>query len=318
MEAKERSKRDRSDFMCPICLSILIEPVTMPCKHCLCKPCFDQNVEVTSLNCPFCKTRIGTWCRKSKKDNKIIDHKLWKIIQEDFPDEVRKRLEGLDDSINEAEESFPCLPIHNFCEEGEIKADFEKEMEKLQEDERKKREEEIKKSEEYIKQLQLIEKTDSNRQSVATPPKKPLGPLDSFFNKTPRSNSSKAIVTSKKTSSDSSPPTASVSCDNSTPSSSRMSDIENAADGSNDVFGFDPDIVQQQLQCELRLKQELADAELARKLQLEFDKQPVKSSPRQYGLRDRHQEKQQITTKKRPRQLSIEDTMNLGKKKKLA
>ena len=46
-----------SDVMCPICLSIMIEPVLMPCNHMLCLPCFNETVDQTSLQCPLCRKR---------------------------------------------------------------------------------------------------------------------------------------------------------------------------------------------------------------------------------------------------------------------
>ena len=32
--------------------------------------CYQQNIQVTSIHCPFCKMRIGTWNRKAKDINK--------------------------------------------------------------------------------------------------------------------------------------------------------------------------------------------------------------------------------------------------------
>ncbi|KAK8728728.1 hypothetical protein OTU49_009115 [Cherax quadricarinatus] len=46
-----------ADVMCPICLSILVEPVTLPCSHSLCRPCFNQHLAKTSLECPICRRR---------------------------------------------------------------------------------------------------------------------------------------------------------------------------------------------------------------------------------------------------------------------
>ena len=45
------------DVICPVCLSIMIEPVRMPCNHLLCMPCFKDNVDQTALHCPMCRTR---------------------------------------------------------------------------------------------------------------------------------------------------------------------------------------------------------------------------------------------------------------------
>ena len=45
------------------------------------QPCFEKNIELTNLLCPFCKKRIGTWCRKAKKVETLVNKVLWKKIQ---------------------------------------------------------------------------------------------------------------------------------------------------------------------------------------------------------------------------------------------
>jgi hypothetical protein len=40
----QEERIDLSDLMCPICLSIFIEPVSMPCQHVLCMPCFQVRI----------------------------------------------------------------------------------------------------------------------------------------------------------------------------------------------------------------------------------------------------------------------------------
>ena len=88
-------KSDLDAVGCEICLEILIEPITMPCAHRLCKPCFNTNFDMTSMHCPFCKKRLSTWRRKAgKKVDELIDQKLWTQIQTDFPTEIQKRLSG--------------------------------------------------------------------------------------------------------------------------------------------------------------------------------------------------------------------------------
>lgn len=91
-----------TDFLCPICLEILIEPVQMPCKHELCMECFKGHVEDTSLTCPMCRLRIAVWVRKNMKSNTLINKERWELIKRLFPDRVKRRLEGGDD----LEESF--------------------------------------------------------------------------------------------------------------------------------------------------------------------------------------------------------------------
>lgn len=85
-----------SDASCPICRSILIEPVTLPCSHGFCYSCFEGTMENNTLTCPLCRIRIGSWLRTAKKENKIINDTLWKIIQNKFPNEIQKKKEGED------------------------------------------------------------------------------------------------------------------------------------------------------------------------------------------------------------------------------
>ena len=81
-------------YGCSICLEILFEPITMPCNHKMCKPCFAKNLELTNLHCPFCKKRIGTWCRKAKNLDNLVDKPLWTFIQENYATELQNRIKG--------------------------------------------------------------------------------------------------------------------------------------------------------------------------------------------------------------------------------
>lgn len=105
------------DCLCPICLEILIEPVTMPCQHELCMPCFQQNVKVKknygekfplALNvsaffqeanffCPLCRLRISCWARTAANDHKLIDQNRWRQIRKFYPNEVASRMSGRSD-----------------------------------------------------------------------------------------------------------------------------------------------------------------------------------------------------------------------------
>lgn len=90
-----------NDVLCPICRSILIEPVTLPCHHAFCSSCFKETVANTNLVCPLCRVRIGSWLRTSKKDNKIVNLVLWDAIQKHFPVQVKNKLEGNEDYFEE-------------------------------------------------------------------------------------------------------------------------------------------------------------------------------------------------------------------------
>lgn len=86
-----------TDFTCPICLQILIEPVVMPCEHELCKPCFKQNVEEANFLCPLCRMRISSWARKNSRSGTLVNLKRWEQIQKLFPEKCKKRLRGEED-----------------------------------------------------------------------------------------------------------------------------------------------------------------------------------------------------------------------------
>ena len=79
---------------CPVCLNIFIEPVVLPCEHCLCKPCFDEIVKKSNLQCPLCRKRIGSWARLQTRNGTLVNKEKWNYIQKAFPEEVKARLTG--------------------------------------------------------------------------------------------------------------------------------------------------------------------------------------------------------------------------------
>ena len=86
---------DKQSCTCPICMYIMIEPVTMPCKHTLCIYCYKQTVAQSNLVCPICRQRISVWARRAAKTNTLVDQKKWVVIQRAFPQKVKKRMEGM-------------------------------------------------------------------------------------------------------------------------------------------------------------------------------------------------------------------------------
>ncbi|KAJ8310795.1 hypothetical protein KUTeg_012660 [Tegillarca granosa] len=138
------------DCMCPICMCIFVEPVTMPCTHTLCMPCFKKNVEEASLTCPMCRTRISVWARRASKNRKLINEKLWIDIQSLFPDKVKKRIDGDDE---EGVEVF-MHPIINIAQPGEIRKEYEEQLQRLAEQREKEQQKEFEASEALIRKLQ--------------------------------------------------------------------------------------------------------------------------------------------------------------------
>lgn len=83
-----------SDCTCPICLEILIEPVNVPCKHEVCKKCFETMLDQTNLCCPMCRIRLSTWARNARSSNTLVNVDRWNILQKMFSQEIKNRLEG--------------------------------------------------------------------------------------------------------------------------------------------------------------------------------------------------------------------------------
>ncbi|TRY75306.1 hypothetical protein TCAL_01650 [Tigriopus californicus] len=165
---------DVSDVLCHICLSILIEPVTMPCQHRMCKVCFHRNLEVNSLLCPMCKKRIGTWARR-RKDHELVDQELWRQIQDQFPQRVETKLAGIEEDAEDLEDLFPCVPTHQYTDQGDIKAEFEAELQKARHVQDHARVQAEALSLELIQQLQKQDQAEqaSQSSSCAGTPKPP-------------------------------------------------------------------------------------------------------------------------------------------------
>ncbi|KAF7287623.1 hypothetical protein GWI33_005975 [Rhynchophorus ferrugineus] len=169
-----------SDIICPICRTVLIEPVSLPCNHVFCKFCFDSTMENANLVCPLCRIRVGSWYRRTKK-------------------EVENKYKGIDNVI---EQDKPTIIV---SKPGEIRKEYETEKQKQEEELKKLHEEEekasaalikqLKQEEEYINQLEQekirldeeFARKISNELMPSTSKltkdldKKRLGPLDKFL-----------------------------------------------------------------------------------------------------------------------------------------
>ncbi|KAB0342855.1 hypothetical protein FD754_019781 [Muntiacus muntjak] len=125
------------ECQCHICVEILIEPVTLPCNHTLCKACFKSTVEKANLCCPFCRHRI---------------------IQKHYPEESRLRV-----SEQQSEEIVDdSQPVHLLSQPGELRREYEEERSKVEAERQAIQEEENKASEEYIRRL-LAEEEERKR-----------------------------------------------------------------------------------------------------------------------------------------------------------
>nr|CAB3265635.1 ZF(RING)-238 zinc finger protein [Phallusia mammillata] len=84
------------DAMCPICLEILVEPVTLCCDHDLCKVCYENHFLKGDFKCPLCKTRLNSWARKKAKYGTMVNEEKWKQIQEQFGSLIERKESGQD------------------------------------------------------------------------------------------------------------------------------------------------------------------------------------------------------------------------------
>ncbi|KAI4901366.1 hypothetical protein NFI96_014161 [Prochilodus magdalenae] len=142
-------KLTRADCLCPICLEIFLEPVTLPCAHTFCKPCFLETVDKANMCCPLCRKRVSTWARLNGRNKTLVNLELWKRIQDAFPTQCQRRLNGID----EEEEINILVPKPRVCQPGELRREYEDQISKLVEEKRALEEAERRASEEYIQRL---------------------------------------------------------------------------------------------------------------------------------------------------------------------
>ncbi|XP_061733662.1 E3 ubiquitin-protein ligase rnf168-like isoform X2 [Nerophis ophidion] len=150
---KGKGKRTKTlsfdDCVCPVCLEMFLEPVTLPCTHTFCKVCFLESVDKSTLCCPLCRKRVSTWARQNNKNKTLVNEQLWRQIQISFPQHCQRRLCG-QDAITEDEVGvfFPRV-----SQPGELRQEYQEQVTKLTEEKRELDEEEQRASEEYIQRL---------------------------------------------------------------------------------------------------------------------------------------------------------------------
>ncbi|XP_007947615.1 E3 ubiquitin-protein ligase RNF168 [Orycteropus afer afer] len=150
-----------SECQCRICVEILIEPVTLPCNHTLCNPCFQSTVEKANLCCPFCRRRVSSWTRYHTRRNSLVNMELWETIQKYYPKECKLRACG-----QESEEIVDDYqPVRVLSIPGELRKEYEEEINKVKAERQASEEEENKASEEYIQRLLAEEEEEEKRQA---------------------------------------------------------------------------------------------------------------------------------------------------------
>ncbi|XP_061638630.1 E3 ubiquitin-protein ligase rnf168 isoform X2 [Phyllopteryx taeniolatus] len=95
-KAKGEETLSLDDCLCPVCLEMFLEPVTLPCSHTFCKGCFLDSVYKSTLYCPVCRRRVSTWARQNNKNKTLVNQQLWERIQISFPQHCQRRLSGQD------------------------------------------------------------------------------------------------------------------------------------------------------------------------------------------------------------------------------
>ncbi|KAF7211680.1 E3 ubiquitin-protein ligase rnf168 [Nothobranchius furzeri] len=154
-DGRRDSVLTREDCLCPVCLEIFIEPVTLPCTHTFCKSCFLESVDKSTLCCPLCRKRVSNWVRLNSKNNTLVDQKLWNRIQTCFPLQCQRRLSGQDTE----EDYLGLVGVPRVSLPGELRQEYEDQVTKLMEERRAQDEEERRASEELI-QMMLAEEEE--------------------------------------------------------------------------------------------------------------------------------------------------------------
>lgn len=160
MAASKDAIPSLAECQCGICMEILLEPVTLPCNHTLCNPCFQSTVEKANLCCPFCRRRVSSWTRYHTRRNSLVNTDLWEIIQKHYAKECKLRVSGQESK--EIVDDYQ--PIRLLSKPGELRREYEEEISKVEAERQASKEEENKASEEYIQKLLAEEEEEEKRQ----------------------------------------------------------------------------------------------------------------------------------------------------------
>ncbi|KAK7881971.1 hypothetical protein WMY93_028145 [Mugilogobius chulae] len=178
VEQEAAGSRDlsREDCLCPICLEIFIEPVTLPCTHTFCKVCFLESVDKATLCCPMCRKRVSTWARQHSRTNTLVNEPLWARIQRAFPQCCDRRLQGHDTEYTEKRRK------KRERRERERKRERERAQRGRERERDREREEERREKRERREERNSASQLDQSHVSEATPvKKKPVGQIDRFL-----------------------------------------------------------------------------------------------------------------------------------------
>ncbi|CAB0037074.1 unnamed protein product, partial [Trichogramma brassicae] len=136
------------ELVCPVCQGLLREPVSLPCGHNLCLACLRASVEHSSLNCPLCRQRLGSWFRSTTKssDTNLVNHDLWRLIRATYPPAVvdahdlvhhrNHRTQVVDHHHHHLHRVIPSVPdlkSKKISASGEIRKEYEVKLQQAKE-----------------------------------------------------------------------------------------------------------------------------------------------------------------------------------------
>ncbi|KAL3660621.1 hypothetical protein V7S43_014375 [Phytophthora oleae] len=119
-------------FQCPLCLDVLRRPIQLPCCHrYLCMECFERGLELTSVNCGFCRRRVVGFARTKQYK---VDEAMWTAIKSKCPflgniaDDQEPLVEFFDEDAPPLHNSSEDHPTASQESSGEIKAFYERQL----------------------------------------------------------------------------------------------------------------------------------------------------------------------------------------------
>ncbi|OXU22109.1 hypothetical protein TSAR_000661 [Trichomalopsis sarcophagae] len=161
-EEPQRQQPQLRELICPVCRSLLREPVTLPCAHNLCLSCLRGTVEHSSLSCPLCRQRVGSWLRTAtNRQDSLVNDELWQLIRRTFPEEL-----GLAHDAPDLDLAAAPLPLafrdyypakKQISAPGEIRREYEVQLQMVEEEMRRQREKDRLASEAIIRKIQQEE-----------------------------------------------------------------------------------------------------------------------------------------------------------------
>lgn len=114
------------DVKCRICLNFMVKPVTFPCKHEICLNCYEETMDKSNMNCPFCRKRLSVWARTAVKLKTLINESKWQEICVLFPGQVKRAMELRDENDDGSTFTDEVGEIKRVLSHpGEIKKEFE-------------------------------------------------------------------------------------------------------------------------------------------------------------------------------------------------